>query len=592
MGMIVLLLLAPAAARAGDAPEDLLPAGTQVYLRWDGVTAHRAAYEKSALGQTLSGDTGKFVASVFDQLQDLLGGAVVQELLKGTPPDQLQKIQEDAAQAPKLASALGKHGLILAVELRNLEPPDGQVTLILPDAADEAGSLIATLRLAATLSKQEIKQRQVDGRTVHQLANLPIPVAWWVEGKHVLVTAGTSLPETVIKRVSSTKGRLTENPLFRQVSGFKDFETGTRAFVDVAGLAKVAGQNKGVGKLLADLGVDGIRGLTLYSGFDGPAEHGLMELAVAGERKGLLRLLGGKPFRLGDVPPLPTDAVTWSMTNFDPKVAYDEGVKAAEAGVGLVAPDELPKLKEFLKQLDDSLGVSVRKELLEALGDQYVQYSSPTDGPLFFGQTALLKVKDPDRLEAALEQAVKGLGKTISVDISTKKRRYHGVTLHEVTVRQQGFFFLPTYAIHKGWLAFSYYPQAVQSFVLRAEGELPAWKPDERTRESLARLPQEFVSISYSDPRPTVKQVLSLTPIIGAGINSALPESKFDVGLVPNGHEATRHLFPNVSVATVHEHGLRLESRSSLAMPLDLTNTDTIVAAELLAIFSFRIAAK
>jgi hypothetical protein len=590
--MVVLLLLAPAAARAEGAPEDLLPAGTQVYLRWDGVTAHRAAYEKSALGQTLRGDTGKFVASVFDQLQDLLGGAVVQELLKGTPPDKLQKIQEDAAKAPKLVSALGKHGVIVAVEVRNLEPPDGQVTLILPDAADEADSLIATLRLAATLAKLEIKERQAEGRTVHQLANLPIPVAWWVEGKHVLVTAGTSLPETVIKRVSGTQGRLTENPLFRKVTGFKDFETGTRAFVDVAALAKISGQNKGVGKLLTDLGVDGIRGLTLYSGFDGPVEHGLMEMDLAGERKGLLRLLGGKPFRLGDVPVLPADAVNWTMTNFDPKVAYDEGVKAAEAGVGLVSPGDLPKLREFLKQLDDSLGVSVRKELLEALGDRYVQYSSPTDGPLFFGQTVLIQVKDPARLEAALEQAIKGLGKTISVDISTRKRTYHGVTLHEVTVRQQGFFFLPTYAIHKGWLAISYYPQPVQSFVLRAEGELPAWKPDPHTSASLAKLPPEFVSISYSDPRPVVKQVLSLAPVVGAGINSALPESKFDVGLIPNGHEATRHLFPNVAVATVGEHGLRLETRASLAMPLELNNTDTIVAVELLAIFSFRFAAK
>jgi hypothetical protein len=588
MGMVVLLLLAPAVARAEEAPEDLLPAGTQVYLRWDGVTAHRAAYEKSALGKTLQGDTGKFVQSVFDQLQDLLGGAVVQELLKGTPPEQLQKIQEDAAKAPKFVSLLGKHGLILAVEVRNAIPPDAQTTLILPDAGDEAGSFLATLRLAASLARLEIKERQVEGRTVYMLAESPVPLAWWVEGKHILFTGGTNLPETVIKHASATKNRLTDNPLFKKVSGFKEFETGTRAFVDVAALAKVAkAAHNDVDKLLSETGLDGITSVTLFSGFDGAAEHGIMELELSGERHGVLRLLTGKPFKLADVPVLPADAISWSMTNFDPKVAYDEGLRTAEAVVRIAAADELPKLKEFLKQLDEGLGVSVRKDLLEALGDRYVQYNSPTDGALFFGQTFLIQVKDPAKLETALEQAIKGFGKTANMEVSTKKRTYHGATLHEVHVRQQGFFLLPTYTIHKGWLAFSYYPQAVQSYVLRADGQLPAWKPDAHTREALAKLPQEFVSISVADPRPMVKQLLALAPLIGAGVNSALPDSKFDVGLIPNGHEATRHLFPNVAVGTVDDHALRLETRASLALPLELSNSDAVVLG-----FAFTIAAR
>jgi hypothetical protein len=593
IGMVLLLVLAPAVGRAQEAPEDLLPGGTQVYLRWDGVAAHRAAYEQSALGKTLAGDTGTFVRSVFDELQDLLGGAVVQELLKGTPPEKLQKIQDEAAKAPKLVGVLAKHGIILGVHVRNAIPPDAQVTLILPDAGDEAGPFLATLRLAASLTKLEIQERQIEGRTVYALADSPVPLTWWVEGKHVVFTGGTSLPESVIKRVAARKDRLTDSPLFKKVSGFKEFETGTRAFVDTASLGRVGvAAHKDVGKLLADTGLDRIQSVTLYSGFDGPAEHGIMELELSGERTGLLRLLGGKPFRLADVPVLPADAVNWSATNFDPKVAFDEGIRTAEGVVRVVAPDELPKLREGLKQLDDLLGVSVRKELLEALGDRYVQYTSPTDGPLFFGQTVLVQVKDPEKLEAALEQAIKGIGKVANIEVSTKKRTYHGATLHEVHVRQQGFIFVPTYTIHKGWLAFSYYPQAVQSYVLRAEGQLPAWKPDGHTHEALEKLPKEFVSISVSDPRPMVKQLLALAPLIGAGVNSALPDSKFDVGLIPNGHEATRHLFPNVAVSTVDDHALRLETRASLALPLALTNTDSVVVAELLVIFSFRFAAK
>jgi hypothetical protein len=590
IGIAVLLFLLPAAGRAADPPEHLLPATAQVYLRWDGVEAHRAAYEKTALGKTFQGDTGKFVASVFDQLQEFLGGAVVTELLKGTPPDKLQKIQADAVKAPKLLAALGKHGVILAAELRGVEPPDVRVTLIVPDAGDEAESFMAALRLAASLAQQPIQERTIEGRTVFQPAKGPVSVAWWVEGKHVVITAGTAAPDAMIKALGGTGDRLSDTALFKRVAGFRDFETGTRAFVDLAGLAKVAGaRNKDVARLSTDLGGDAVKSLVLYSGFDGPVEHGLMELDFSGPRKGLLRLLDGKPFRLGDVPPLPADTAGWTMTHFDPGVAYDEGVRAAETIVGLLSPNDLPKLKEGLKGLDDTLGVNLRQDLLGALGDQFVQCSSATDGPLFFGNTYLIKVKDPEKLQTSLEQALKGVAKQTGRDISSKKRTYHGVTLHEIHVRQQGFIFLPTYAIHKGWLAVAYYPQPVQGFVLRANGELPAWKPDAPTREAFAKLPQEFTTVSVSDPRPTVKQVLALAPLVGAAVDSSLPGSNFDVGLLPNGHEATRHLFPNVTVVTTGKDSLRLESRASLALPLDLGNTDTLAAVELLVIFSFRV---
>src|SRR5581483_5501425 len=64
---LVLCLLAfalPGVVRAQE-PEQLLPATTQVYLRWDGVEAHRAAYEKTALGKMMKGDTGEFVSKTF-----------------------------------------------------------------------------------------------------------------------------------------------------------------------------------------------------------------------------------------------------------------------------------------------------------------------------------------------------------------------------------------------------------------------------------------------------------------------------------------------------------------------------------------------
>src|SRR5215831_11805851 len=120
---LVPLLLA-GAARAQEAPEALLPAATQVYLRWDGVEAHRAAYDKTAVAQMMKGDTGAFFAGGFGDVQKTLSALLTaQAVLTGTPPDQLQKLQNDAAQAGKALELLGKQGVVAGFELRSLDPP-------------------------------------------------------------------------------------------------------------------------------------------------------------------------------------------------------------------------------------------------------------------------------------------------------------------------------------------------------------------------------------------------------------------------------------------------------------------------------------
>ena len=52
-----LLLLSSVTARAQE-PEKLLSPTSQLVVRWDGVTAHKAAYDGSALGSALRGPTG------------------------------------------------------------------------------------------------------------------------------------------------------------------------------------------------------------------------------------------------------------------------------------------------------------------------------------------------------------------------------------------------------------------------------------------------------------------------------------------------------------------------------------------------------
>src|SRR4051794_26526036 len=59
-----LLVFIPSLARSQEAPERILPAGTQIYLHWDGVEKHRGEFDKTGLGKMLNGDTGKFFSYV------------------------------------------------------------------------------------------------------------------------------------------------------------------------------------------------------------------------------------------------------------------------------------------------------------------------------------------------------------------------------------------------------------------------------------------------------------------------------------------------------------------------------------------------
>jgi hypothetical protein len=579
IGLAALLCLAPAVARA-QAPEDLLPAGAQVYLRWDGVEAHKDGYSKTALGKMMQGDTGTFVNNVFAQVQDGIGSLLtVDQLLGGVPPEKLQKMQADAAEAAKLIGVLGKNGFLVAAEVKSLEPPQAQLTFVVPDAGAKPDPLFGAFRLVANFAKAKLEEKTIDGRAVTFVALPPVHLAWWIEGKHAVVCLGTDAPDAMVKAMTAeSRTRLTANALFKKIKGFDKFETNARAFVDAEALVKIAGtRGKEVAKLMNKLGLDGLKSLVFYSGFDGGAERGLFEMETAGDRKGVLALLNGKPFTLADVPALPPDVTTWSMTNFDAGTFYDIGLQAAESIVELISPEDVPKVKEFAKVADSFVGVEIRKDLLGSLGDKFVQYNSPSEGPLNLGQTILIKVKDAKKAEEAINTAIKGLAKLAGGEVSIKKRTYHGVVTNEVHVQQQGFFLVPTYAIHDGWLVVSAFPQQVQGYVRRAKGELPAWKPSAQVQESLGKMPKEFISISYSDPRPTINTLLSVAPMVGGLVNSFLPEAKFEVGSIPNAQEATHHLFPNVSITSDDGKTLRQETRASLALPFDAVGLDNFV---------------
>ncbi len=424
-GFALLLLLLPLAARAEEAPEQLLPATTQVYLRWDGVAAHRAAYDKSALGQMMQDDTGAFVGDLYGQIQDGLSALLtVDQLLGGVAPDKLAKMQADANEAAKLLPALSQNGFIFAAEVRDVEGPSWQATLLLPGSDPKSEPLAAALRLTADLAKLPVKDVKSGDLTAHSIGVESFVYAtWWQEGTNAVLTLSSDKPEDVLKRMHQAGARLDSNPLFKRVKSFDKFETSARAFVDVASLAKTASaRGKEFDKLIKDLGLDGLKSLVYYSGFDGAAERGLIEWDMPGPRKGLLTLLNGKPFTLADVPPLPPDVISWSMTNFDTGAFYDTAYVGAEDVFAIADPEQAPAVKAFAKAADEALGLDLRKDLLDSLGDKVVFYTSPSEGPLSLGMTLMVRVKDAKKCRRRWTRRSRALARSAGPTSRSRRR--------------------------------------------------------------------------------------------------------------------------------------------------------------------------
>ncbi|HVL16186.1 MAG TPA: hypothetical protein VM529_26680, partial [Gemmata sp.] len=60
-----------------------------------------------------------------------------------------------------------------------------------------------------------------------------------------------------------------------------------------------------------------------------------------------------------------------------------------------------------------------------------------------------------------------------------------------------------------------------------------------------------------------------------------------DVGLIPNGHELSKHLFPNLTVIRDDGKTVRLEVNESLSVPLEIIGLEPLMVGA--TFFSFRL---
>lgn len=624
LGLILtgsLLLTCATICRAEDgAAEGLLPRSTQVYLHWDGAAAHKAALEQAALGKLMRGDVQLLMAELRKQLPDQLRASLTgDKLLSGMSPDQLVKIDADINQVDGLPELLLQHGLIAGFEVRSplqfgplmqqlpklvtgegvdaasLVVPQFQLTLIVPDAAKDVAPILAALRLLGYSNNLASKELQLDGRVVTELTGPSGPtklyLLGWVEGRHVVLTMGNQPTADVIKQVSKPGPRLLEHPLYQQCRKHHQFHNDVRGFVDVASIwSSVRGlltmADAKIMKRLDAVGLGGVKSVVYSSGYDGEDSRSVLEVEWSGPRTGIGRVLGGKQLPPGDFPPMPTDVTRVAMHRVDMAALYEVGLQLLEVfnilGDANAAPVVKGEPREKPEQhLDRVLGINVREEVLPYLGDRVVLFNTPGEGAIFIGQVLAVEVTNAPKVLQALDQAVQEMIQNSGGVIRLRKRACLDSEVREVNLGQnrRGFPFIGavSYAASKNWLVFALFPQPVRGFVLRSGAVLPSWKPPARVDKILASLPHDYTTFSFTDPRPSVDQLLGFTTLtLNATQNFSNTPSTFEVGTIPSAAAINAHLYPSVTVIRSEGRRLVWESRGSVLTPGESTGIDFV----------------
>ena len=592
--LVALLLVGGSDVFAAErVPETLLARESAVYFRFDGLKSHRKAFDETVFAKVVDEEFGPLINEIGKRIYDAVGtSSVSDQLLKGQSPKDLKELQKATKRLPQFAALIRDHGFALGVEL--IAPQDGrfQFTIVCRQGGSKENfpAVVGALRVLASLSQGKVKPQKIGTRTVYswQDSVTPVSLHCWREGPHAVVTIGSEPPSHAVKVAAGKRRHLAGTALYKKIAAFQRYETWMRGYVNVSASLDVL--KKAVppaAAIIKTLGLEGLKHVAFHAGFQDHLLRSTLTLSVPGERKGVLKLLSsGKRFAFDKLPPFPPGDVSVAAGSANHRAIVDEVSRGVKLLAGAIGDDDF---NTFAAAVEKTVKSKIVDDLVASLGSTFATYNSSDEAAFFLGTTVVLEVKDEAKLQRALDQIPRALSIASGVDVSVKKRKYRGATLHMIQAADSPM--TPTYVIHKGWLAISMVPQPVMGFVYRFEKGRRKWKRPkllaDAVRESLrsdrkdGKSP-EVTGFSSSNPAYSIRNALSYGPLIAFYAQALGGEGKpFDASLIPNAHTVADRLSDNVTVNVDDGTEVRIEGFSTVPMPFPISGL------ELYSMFAF-----
>jgi hypothetical protein len=308
----------------------------------------------------------------------------------------------------------------------------------------------------------------------------------------------------------------------------------------------------GIRRAIETLGLDSVQAIGCTSSYVG--DRCVSKSYVLAPQAGRSGLFAGKskPISLDFLRWTPKDASSVSAMTFDLSAIYDTVVRAIDA----YDPQVGKHLLDQLAAIEQKIGVSLKQDLLQSLGDEWISWSMPFQA---LGQmppmSMLIKVRDEQRFVKTLDTLTKlsdGHLELVPVERSGVKMNHLKVNLD---LGGGGPFDIssmisPYFAFKNGYMVATMSAQDLRRTLERLDradepsGDVRA-NPEFATY--LAQLPREPIcSLSLADWKANFEGIYQMI----AGMLAFVPipdEVPIDLSLLPDVGTLTKHLCGAIS---------------------------------------------
>jgi hypothetical protein len=331
-------------------------------------------------------------------------------------------------------------------------------------------------------------------------------------------------------------------------------------------------------QVLDALGLNGLDGVGLSMTIGAEFDTVRFFAQTAGERKGIVKILMPPPGELHSGAEAPADAATFTTVRFDPAGIFDEIQKI----LSTAQPQTMAMFNAAMDSMSKKIGepFDLRKDILSIFGPRLAVYSryEPPAQPALNSAEGLNASQQVIMVDIASKAAFRGMWDKLSkvapeLAAQFQMREYLGQQMY--VQASPGSPQPPpegqkTVAFVATDREFIYSPdvEALQAHLRRMNAGGPALCDQAIFQESLKTVPSDGrVMFSFQDRSRQVEFLLkaikdgSFAPI--AALLQPDPKAadflgQFDLNLLPDAADITKHLSPSVFCATVQPDGLTL----------------------------------
>ena len=297
---------------------------------------------------------------------------------------------------------------------------------------------------------------------------------------------------------------------------------------------------------------------------DGKGFRTSIFVRVRGERKGIIKLLAGKPLDPAIVKLAPKDTECFFATSFDPGALWDFVVANA-----IKTPADREEFDENIAEANEKLGFDLRKDFVGSLGDEYALF-----GP---GFTAVVKLKDPVKfgacfnamMEKLAEEAARNERDLRGAELRLASMEYGGRKITYVDGRRFPLLIQPCYTMAGDYAVFALFPASLKSYILKMKGG-ETFADNDEFKALRPKLGPRPASIYYADTTGFVRELYGYLPM-AVGLMKMAPEEAQalvpDPAKVPPFEVVSKHLFGCVAGRRPVEDGILWQSYSPFGVP-------------------------